>query len=505
MLADNVIRDSPTAIRVSGGSGDTIIRNILERNVVGITLAGGSSHRVYHNRFLFNGLQAEDSSSATVWDDGYPSGGNWWSDYAGDDLYSGLSQTLPGPDGFGDTPYVIDADSRDRYPFYSVPAPGVPRELTATPFGGVVRLTWRAAPMADAYDMYTASTPTGFDFASPIRLGNVTAWVDFGASTPGPRYYVVRGHSTTMNRTGSTSNTAGAWTTIFPAGPSTLSLPFAPYPWIDYSAPGWFHTMGEFATATGASLAYMEAGRWRTVPGDGDTDRTLRLGEGYVADVPTPTWVTFVGLPGAMIDYADWPPYPLRGFDPATTAREVTATVAGDDVVLEWTQLPDVPLGNGTYRVHASRTPAGFHGYLGVDYDLLATVDATAAGTLSYTHVGALRASPAWYYRVVPVRATYWRGASTYSVGVAAESVSAGYSAIGLPLQPYANGTYLARTVSYLSGPGVAGLLWFDASRGDWVAHAAWMPPGTYDAPFTMIMAVQVDVAATTRFVFVGV
>ena len=54
-----------------------------------------------------------------IWDDDYPSGGNYWSDYTGVDEYSGPYQNETGSDGIGDTPYVIDENNQDNYPFMS--------------------------------------------------------------------------------------------------------------------------------------------------------------------------------------------------------------------------------------------------------------------------------------------------------------------------------------------------------------------------------------------------
>jgi hypothetical protein len=53
---------------------------------------------------------------ANSWDDGYPSGGNYWSDYAGIDEKSGPNQDSIGSDGRGDTQYILDGDNRDKYP-----------------------------------------------------------------------------------------------------------------------------------------------------------------------------------------------------------------------------------------------------------------------------------------------------------------------------------------------------------------------------------------------------
>jgi hypothetical protein len=54
-----------------------------------------------------------------VWDNGYPAGGNYWSDYTGKDQYSGTKQNANGSDAVGDTPYDINFGQRDHYPLIS--------------------------------------------------------------------------------------------------------------------------------------------------------------------------------------------------------------------------------------------------------------------------------------------------------------------------------------------------------------------------------------------------
>ena len=56
--------------------------------------------------------QPYSNESINVWDYGYPSGGNYWSDYVGVDAKSGPHQDLLGSDGVGDTLYVIDVNNR---------------------------------------------------------------------------------------------------------------------------------------------------------------------------------------------------------------------------------------------------------------------------------------------------------------------------------------------------------------------------------------------------------
>jgi len=120
-------------------NNNTITENTIEHCYCSISITGESNGNIiYHNNFLYNKYPVGVSRS-NIWDDGYPSGGNYWSDYTGVDLYSGSNQDLPGSDGVGDTPYIIDADNVDHYPLMNpyVPPPPPMYSLTITAtFGG---------------------------------------------------------------------------------------------------------------------------------------------------------------------------------------------------------------------------------------------------------------------------------------------------------------------------------------------------------------------------------
>src|SRR2546428_103879 len=77
----------------------------------------------FADNYIYGGSQAYDSSpNANTWDDGYPHGGNFWSNYRGADQCSGPGQDVcNGPDGIGDTPYAIQVRGGDRYPLMRPP------------------------------------------------------------------------------------------------------------------------------------------------------------------------------------------------------------------------------------------------------------------------------------------------------------------------------------------------------------------------------------------------
>ncbi|MCK4733338.1 MAG: hypothetical protein KAT65_12865 [Methanophagales archaeon] len=82
----------------------------------------GRYNKICHNNIVNNiQYQAMDGQYySNEWDDGYPSGGNYWNDYTGVDIHSGPNQDISGSDGIGDTPYDISgsAGAQDRYPLY---------------------------------------------------------------------------------------------------------------------------------------------------------------------------------------------------------------------------------------------------------------------------------------------------------------------------------------------------------------------------------------------------
>jgi parallel beta-helix repeat protein len=135
-----------SGIRAHGRVNVTIQNNNIVYNWFGIYLYESSNNTIFHNNFINNTNQVYVRTTGYVntWDDGYPSGGNYWSDYVGVDVKFGPGQDLPGSDGIGDTPYNIDADNIDHYPLmnpYGAPPPPTYTLTITTTTGGTTNPT----------------------------------------------------------------------------------------------------------------------------------------------------------------------------------------------------------------------------------------------------------------------------------------------------------------------------------------------------------------------------
>jgi parallel beta-helix repeat protein len=115
VVTNNILSNGDEGIYSLYSENGTITDNKVSDNRFGINLGQSSSIHVYHNNIINNTIQAVDSGS-NYWDNDYPSGGNYWSDYWGSDEKSGPNQNQPGSDGIGDTPYIILTGGEDRFP-----------------------------------------------------------------------------------------------------------------------------------------------------------------------------------------------------------------------------------------------------------------------------------------------------------------------------------------------------------------------------------------------------
>jgi hypothetical protein len=95
-------------------TGNTILNS--GPTTCSVALYSSSNNKFYHNNFISASQQVFSSGSLNTWDNGYPSGGNYWSNLEGTDLYNGPYQNQTGFDWIRDTSYTIDANNTDHYP-----------------------------------------------------------------------------------------------------------------------------------------------------------------------------------------------------------------------------------------------------------------------------------------------------------------------------------------------------------------------------------------------------
>jgi rhodanese-related sulfurtransferase len=152
IFSNNIAGNQYCGVLMTSGSS-TIFENNLTSNNYGICAnsSQSSNGKIYHNNLNNTYPPVTNKAAEVLWDDGYPSGGNYWSDYSGTDVFSGASQTEIGSDGVGDTTYTIDANNMDHYPLIR-PFLWGPRNLTIISGDGG---TTSPAPGSYAYNTTT--------------------------------------------------------------------------------------------------------------------------------------------------------------------------------------------------------------------------------------------------------------------------------------------------------------------------------------------------------------
>jgi titin len=188
-------------IRQSSNDNEIIANNIsnngLSNSRYGLYFTSSSNNSIYHNNIINNFIQSFDDMDNNQWNDTYPSGGNYWSDWSPitPDLFEGsITPQITGlPDGICDSQYDIDADSVDYYPlkhpFTSLPY--APRNLSAASGDSYVNLTWNppgsdgGSPITN-YRIYRGTTSGGESFL--VEIGNIL-WYNDTSATNGILYY----------------------------------------------------------------------------------------------------------------------------------------------------------------------------------------------------------------------------------------------------------------------------------------------------------------------------
>lgn len=122
------IRDYMSGFWISSSSGTIIEANdiTLTKETTSFISTDNGNFQVYHNNFVnievntggaflfIISYPQQTTDSSPTWDNGYPSGGNYWSDYAS--RYPNATEI--GSSGIGNTPYVSSLAPVvvDRYP-----------------------------------------------------------------------------------------------------------------------------------------------------------------------------------------------------------------------------------------------------------------------------------------------------------------------------------------------------------------------------------------------------
>jgi outer membrane protein assembly factor BamB len=146
---DNMFQNTPTAINLTDSAGgntiygniissqaavtlnvgtndNTVYENVISGSSIILNMTSSTGNTFYHDDFLAT-VQIV-AGGANTWDNGYPSGGNYWSDYQ--TKYPDAAEI--DSSGIWNTPYVINGNNKDNYPLMNPYAPSVGHDVAVT-------------------------------------------------------------------------------------------------------------------------------------------------------------------------------------------------------------------------------------------------------------------------------------------------------------------------------------------------------------------------------------
>jgi len=186
-LKNNNVSNNNIGIQLISSTDNNILENRISSGTYGIYSSDSSNNTIYHNDFIDNIQQVYSSTSKNIWDNSYPFGGNYWSDYTDVDLYSGPYQNETGSDGIWDHPYVIDENNKDRYPLVNPWIPTLPKFRVGDWVQTTTNLNVREGPGLNYTIISTMALGTiGQIFGGPVEADGFVWWdVDYAVGVRG--------------------------------------------------------------------------------------------------------------------------------------------------------------------------------------------------------------------------------------------------------------------------------------------------------------------------------
>jgi parallel beta-helix repeat protein len=193
IITNNTANFNEFGIYIRDGYDNTIVENTIANNNNGIYLGSTSGNTIYHNNFIDNINNTYLAFTTNTWDNGYPSGGNYWSDLSGYDLYNGIDPFKWGRDGIFDSALILDDTNQDNFPLAKPygDMPSAPQNLSVDTGEMFIRLSWDEPliegtfPVAE-YIIYRSTSSQVETYYTTIK--NELYFNDTSA-TPGIMYY----------------------------------------------------------------------------------------------------------------------------------------------------------------------------------------------------------------------------------------------------------------------------------------------------------------------------